>query len=84
LSKSSVGKRVSDVQFQSPRIALWHIPSFRLERPGCWAREDIGAAVAGVFWGVLGTVLVIFAVQRRWGKRVVERLTEQSCRASYF
>lgn len=21
--------------------------------PGCWARDDIGAAFAGVFWGVL-------------------------------
>lgn len=21
--------------------------------PGCWAREDMGAAFAGVFWGVL-------------------------------
>jgi hypothetical protein len=21
--------------------------------PGCWARDDMGAALAGVFWGVL-------------------------------
>jgi hypothetical protein len=24
-----------------------------LDTPGCWARDDIGAAFAGVFWGVL-------------------------------
>lgn len=40
----------------------FNIPSFKLERPGCWARDDIGAAVAGVFWGVLGERLAILTV----------------------
>lgn len=28
-------------------------PSLILATPGCWAREDMGAAFAGVFCGVL-------------------------------
>jgi hypothetical protein len=36
------GNRVSD-----------GIPSFRLDRPGCWALLLIGALLAGVFCGVL-------------------------------
>jgi hypothetical protein len=29
------------------------IPSLMLATPGCWAWEEIGALLAGVFWGVL-------------------------------
>jgi hypothetical protein len=28
-------------------------PSLMLEMPGCWACDEMGAAFAGVFWGVL-------------------------------
>lgn len=31
----------------------FHIPSLMLETPGCWAWEEIGALLAGVFCGVL-------------------------------
>jgi hypothetical protein len=27
--------------------------------PGCWARDDMGAAFAGVFWGVLAGRLTL-------------------------
>ena len=32
---------------------LFSLPSLMLEKPGFWACEDIGALLAGVFWGVL-------------------------------
>jgi hypothetical protein len=30
-----------------------HEPSLMLATPGCWAWEERGALLAGVFWGVL-------------------------------
>jgi hypothetical protein len=29
-----------------------------LEMPGCWACDEMGAAFAGVFWGVLERIWV--------------------------
>lgn len=34
-------------------MAECDVPSLMLLTPGCWARDDMGAALAGVFWGVL-------------------------------
>ena len=37
-------------------------PSLMLATPGCWAWDEIGALLAGVFWGVLHKVTLAFCV----------------------
>lgn len=36
---------------------IQNLPSLMLETPGCWACEEIGALLAGVFCGVLFCML---------------------------
>ena len=37
-----------------------HSPSLMVPTPGCWACDDMGAAFAGVFCGVLVGCLLVF------------------------